>query len=295
MIYKKQESQLRPQYVIQTWDLKSGKEPRLYEGLSSPTRIVVFSSDGRRLLSGSDDGTVRLWDVATGKQLRIIGRHPGLVEGVALSPDGRRALSAGWHDKMVRLWDVETGQQLAHFPHPHETWCVAFSPDGRRALSGCADTIVRMWELPETGAGKAAKPDAEAFVVLGGKGVAERKFDTLAEAVQGASDGDTIEIRGNGPFVTHPIVIGRRHLAIRAAVGYRPVLDCVRTSVESPIYQIQTDGPLVLEGLEFQSKYSKGMGPLIRPGPSFFAANCRFNMGRACVWNEVTGEPKLGR
>ena len=43
------------------------------------------------------------------------------------------------------------------------------------------------------------------FVVLGGKGVEERKFDTLAEAVQGASDGDTIEIRGNGPFVSEPI------------------------------------------------------------------------------------------
>ena len=35
----------------------------------------------------------------------------------------------------------------------------------------------------------------------------ERKFDTLAEAVQGASDGDTIEVRGNGPFVSEPIKI----------------------------------------------------------------------------------------
>ena len=38
----------------------------------------------------------------------------------------------------------------------------------------------------------------------------ERKFDTLAEAVQGASDGDTIEVRGNGPFVTEPIDIQAR-------------------------------------------------------------------------------------
>ena len=39
----------------------------------------------------------------------------------------------------------------------------------------------------------ASVPEAGAFVLLGGKGVAERKFDTLAEAVLGASDGDTIE------------------------------------------------------------------------------------------------------
>ena len=54
---------------------------------------------------------------------------------------------------------------------------------------------------------EAPKPEPKAFVVLGGKGVEVRKFDTLAEAVQGASDGDTIEIRGNGPFVTEPITI----------------------------------------------------------------------------------------
>ena len=58
--------------------------------------------------------------------------------------------------------------------------------------------------LKDTGQVKAEapKPEPKAFVVLGGKGVAERKFDTLAEAVQRASDGDTIEIRGNGPFVS---------------------------------------------------------------------------------------------
>ena len=49
---------------------------------------------------------------------------------------------------------------------------------------------------------EAPKAEPKAFVVLGGKGIEVRKFDTLAEAVQGASDGDTIEIRGNGPFVT---------------------------------------------------------------------------------------------
>ena len=55
-----------------------------------------------------------------------------------------------------------------------------------------------------------------AFVLLAdGK---ERKFDTLAEAVQAASDGDTIEIRGNGPFVSGPIKF-RRALTIRAGAA----------------------------------------------------------------------------
>ena len=76
-----------------------------------------------------------------------------------------------------------------------------------------------------TAGGRGAdKRDAGAFVLLGGKGVAERKFDTLAEAVQGASDGDTIEIRGNGPFVSQPVNIQRTALTIRAGAGFRPVI-----------------------------------------------------------------------
>src|SRR4030095_16533154 len=63
-----------------------------------------------------------------------------------------------------------------------------------------------------------------AFVVLTGKGIEARKFDTLAEAVLGTNDGDTIEIRGNGPFVSEPLRIGKQALAIRAGEGFRPVI-----------------------------------------------------------------------
>ena len=64
-----------------------------------------------------------------------------------------------------------------------------------------------------------------AFVVLGGAGVIEhRKFDTLAEAVRSASDGDTIEVRGNGPFLSQPIGIQRTVLTIRAGTEFRPVI-----------------------------------------------------------------------
>src|SRR5262245_6795108 len=89
-----------------------------------------------------------------------------------------------------------------------------------------------------------AKAEKGAFVLLGGKGVEVRKFDTLAEAVQGASDGDTIEIRGNGPFVSQPINIARTALTIRAGQGFRPVIKLM----------LQTDAPLVLEGLELQAR-----------------------------------------
>src|SRR5829696_7541095 len=65
---------------------------------------VCVSADGKRVLTNSEDGTLRLWDADTGKQLRVFEGHTLGVIGAALSPDGKRVLSASF-DKTVRLWD----------------------------------------------------------------------------------------------------------------------------------------------------------------------------------------------
>jgi hypothetical protein len=66
---------------------------------------VAFSTDGRRILSGSDDNTLRLWDAATGQPIGPpLKGHANAVNAVAFSPDGRRLLS-GSTDNTLRLWD----------------------------------------------------------------------------------------------------------------------------------------------------------------------------------------------
>jgi hypothetical protein len=134
----------------------------------------------------------------------------------------------------------------------------------------------------------AAAPLAErgAFIVLGGKGVAERKFDTLADAVQGASDGDTIEIRGNGPFLTKPINIHRTALTVRAGAGFRPVVKLSPEAVPHKAVMLATQAALVLEGLELHRAPSEDPGSggdavvEIYEAP-LRAANCRF---RGPIW-----------
>ncbi|MBK8909277.1 MAG: hypothetical protein IPM60_15780 [Rhodospirillales bacterium] len=100
--------------------------------------------DGRRALSGSSGGDVRLWDLETGAELNRFGLHRS-VTAVTVARDGRRVLSAGLEGN-VRLWDLETGKTLKYFSHPSAVNCVEALPDGRRALS-VSDRILHVWDL----------------------------------------------------------------------------------------------------------------------------------------------------
>lgn len=108
---------------------------------------VAFSPDGCRVVSGSDDKTVKLWDAATGKELASFKGHSKAVKSVAFSPDGSRVASAS-EDQTVRLWDAVTGKELAIFEgHSSTVNSVAFSPDGGRLASGSGDHTVKLWDV----------------------------------------------------------------------------------------------------------------------------------------------------
>ncbi|HEY9600008.1 MAG TPA: WD40 repeat domain-containing protein, partial [Allocoleopsis sp.] len=109
---------------------------------------VAFSPDGKRIVSGSGDKTVRLWDATTGKPIgQPLTGHKDFVYSVAFSPDGKRIVS-GSRDKTVRLWDATTGKLIGQPLTGHEeaVSSVAFSPDGKQIVSGSYDKTVRLWD-----------------------------------------------------------------------------------------------------------------------------------------------------
>jgi len=75
--------------------------------------FVAFWHDGKRVVSGSDNSTVRIWDAETGQTVSgPFEGHTNVVTSVVFSYDGKRVVS-GSDDKTVRIWDADTGQTVS--------------------------------------------------------------------------------------------------------------------------------------------------------------------------------------
>jgi WD40 repeat protein len=124
-----------------------GPELRRFEGHTRGVNSVVVLPGGRRALSASGDGTLRLWDIGTGAELRCFGGHLRDIKFVAVLPDSCRAVSASG-DETLRLWDIETGTELRRFEwRAVRVNSLIVLSDGRRALLGCGDGTLRLWDI----------------------------------------------------------------------------------------------------------------------------------------------------
>ena len=153
--------------VARSWDAATGQpigdlrpeatgqpvsgEERPY-GAHDTVDSVALSPDGRRIVTGHRDGTVRVWDADTGQQIGDPLTAPGIgtADSVAFSPDGKRIVAGCWGSDgaSVRVWDAETGRPVGQpmTADMGNVVSVAFSPDGKRIVSGGGDRAVRLWD-----------------------------------------------------------------------------------------------------------------------------------------------------
>eukprot|EP01061_Rhynchopus_euleeides_P004109 TRINITY_DN13434_c0_g1_i7.p1 TRINITY_DN13434_c0_g1~~TRINITY_DN13434_c0_g1_i7.p1 ORF type:complete len:124 (+),score=25.96 TRINITY_DN13434_c0_g1_i7:23-373(+) len=80
-------------------------------GHTDYVRSVTVTPDGSKIISASDDKSVRVWETATGKELQKLGGHTSAVYSVTVTPDGSKIIS-GSGDDSVRVWDASTGKEL---------------------------------------------------------------------------------------------------------------------------------------------------------------------------------------
>ncbi len=93
----------RAVYLLSTADLSLDAELAGHKG---QVNAVAFSPDGRRLLSASHDGAVRVWDVGGGRLIQAFDWKVGPVTALAVAPDGLTCTAAGKGGQVV-IWDLD--------------------------------------------------------------------------------------------------------------------------------------------------------------------------------------------
>jgi WD40 repeat protein len=104
-------------------------------GHTDRVRCLAYAPDGRTLITGGIDGTVRLWDLDSGVEVETLDCRQLAVNALALAPDGRLLATAG-QERTVKLWYVPALRpRVVLYGHEEAVRALAFAPDGAMLVS----------------------------------------------------------------------------------------------------------------------------------------------------------------
>lgn len=112
---------------------------------------LVFSPNGKQIVTGSFDKTVKVWDATTGKEIRTLTGpqgHKQMVLNVAVSPDGS-LIASGSSDNTANLWDYPMSDPIKKWALGEAVHSVVSTPDGTKAAAGLKDGSIRLWKIAD--------------------------------------------------------------------------------------------------------------------------------------------------
>jgi WD40 repeat protein len=138
--------------TVLAWSVRERR--RLLQGLEhrrgTSVTSVVFSSEGRRLVTAGTDSTVRVWNVATGQAPYALRGHYGKVGDAAFSPNGQWLVTAG--PSNAGLWDLASRQRFLFLRgHDGRVLATSFDGVGRTVLTIGVDGTLRSYRCEVCG------------------------------------------------------------------------------------------------------------------------------------------------
>lgn len=136
--------------VVGTW-LEDSVKLNLQD-LSGGVNQVIISPDGKHIIAGLVDNTVRAWEFLTGEEIKKFEGHKSSfgVESIAISRNMKYLVGGGGDkDMTVKVWDYQSGELLKTIKdHLKAVNKVAISPYGKYFASCSTDSNVHVYEFP---------------------------------------------------------------------------------------------------------------------------------------------------
>jgi WD40 repeat protein len=143
---------------VQLVDLRSGTVRTASGDLAGSPNWVLFSPDGRTVVSTNRDKTVTRWDVESATPLETLRGHSNFVQQPVFSPDGETLYTVS-HDGTAIAWDLTGDRRLGRpftFTHDRTFSKTGYdghpgrlSPDGRLIAVGLKEQGVALWDTRE--------------------------------------------------------------------------------------------------------------------------------------------------
>lgn len=130
---------------IRVW--RVGGEPLPPRSAPAPVTDLAFVGD--RIVSGHDDGVVRVWPITGDQFEQELKGHDGPVRSIAHGVDRVKTIVTTGADGTTRVWDVSNGKEVRSISHGAALASVAISPDGKTLVAGSTDGVIRFWKLED--------------------------------------------------------------------------------------------------------------------------------------------------
>ncbi|MFM5946390.1 MAG: WD40 repeat domain-containing protein, partial [Dolichospermum sp.] len=108
---------------------------RTLTGHSYLVRAIALTPDGKTVISGSNDETIKIWDLETGEEKLTFKGHSSWVTAIAVTPDGKTVISGSW-DNTIKIWDLANRKEIATFTGEGRIMRCAVASDGVTIVAG---------------------------------------------------------------------------------------------------------------------------------------------------------------
>jgi len=142
--------------ALKIWDVKTGNLLSTIKH-DDEVRSLAWTSDHKKIITGSEEGSIRIFDTATWQQMAILEGHTSIVLSLCLFQSDCLLASASYDGK-ARLWNLDTNLPVGPpIQHVHEgpvpgavVNSVAISADGKQLVTGCNDNNAYVWDIHTT-------------------------------------------------------------------------------------------------------------------------------------------------